>query len=594
MSSSQFPSIAIIADAHFHDLYGDYDFSGIDVAGRRMTARRLTDTVRSTRVFNESYHALRAALDDVVARGIRHVVLLGDYSDDGQAATIDALRKLLDRYTLDQGLNFIATPGNHDIFGPSGRHHAKRLLNADGTYTIVASDGGFVDDDADGMVTTDKMYCSGYPAGLKALPSLGFFRRTSDILWETPFGASDDPTARLYTVRSDDGQNEYRLMDASYLVEPLPGLWLLMIDANVFEPRNGEFVDGDSGAFVDSTNAGWNAMLKHKAFVLGWMKDIAERARREGKKLLAFSHYPTLDMLDGTTEDERALIGRTSSTERTPSSAVADALIEAGIQFHFSGHLHVNDTARAERQDGFLINIGVPSLVAFPPAFKVVTVGGGDLKVETVKIDGSPIDPLLIEQYRVEIDVTGKKVGKVLEAADYGAFISEHVDQLVVHRYLRREWPKDLARIAMQLNLGDLAFLGHHHQPIALDEVAVLIHAERGRGASMGQVQVALKASGIALEQLDAITFHELLGDWYRLRLGSEMALDRISVDRIGIYRYLIELFAGETPLESGQAQDKFARLFRMMGRYLSGLPSRNFTIDFANGEITADGIDQA
>ena len=177
MSSSKFPPIAVIADAHFHDLYGDYDFAGIDVGGRRMTARRLTDTVRSTRVFNESYHALRAALDEVVARGIGYVVLLGDYSDDGQVATLGALRQLLDGYTRDHGLVFIATPGNHDIFGPNGRHHAKRLLNPDGTYTIVASDGEFVDDDADGMVVTDKMYCPGYPAGLQALPDIGFFRR---------------------------------------------------------------------------------------------------------------------------------------------------------------------------------------------------------------------------------------------------------------------------------------------------------------------------------------------------------------------------------------------------------------------------------
>ena len=118
---------------------------------------------------------------------------------------------------------------------------------------------------------------------------------------------NDDPAKRLYSVCSDDGQNQYRLMDASYLVEPVPGLWLLMIDANVFEPRNGEFAKGDAGAFVDSTNAGWNAMLKHKRFVLDWAKDVAARAKREGKQLLAFSHYPMLDMLNGTADDELAL-----------------------------------------------------------------------------------------------------------------------------------------------------------------------------------------------------------------------------------------------------------------------------------------------
>ena len=35
------------------------------------------------------------------------------------------------------------------------------------------------------------------------------------------------------------GKTVISLVDASYLVEPEAGLWLLMIDANVFEPRDG-------------------------------------------------------------------------------------------------------------------------------------------------------------------------------------------------------------------------------------------------------------------------------------------------------------------------------------------------------------------
>jgi 3',5'-cyclic AMP phosphodiesterase CpdA len=586
MSSSKFPPIAVIADAHFHDLYGDYDFGGIEIDGRAMTARRLTDTVRSTRVFNESYHALRAALDVVVARSIRHVVLLGDYSDDGQVATLAALGKLLDTYSQDHGIVFIATPGNHDIFGPNGRHHAKRLLNADGTYTIVASDGEFVDDDADGMVVTNKMYCPGYPAGLKALPDIGFFRRPADLHWETPFGTDDDPLSRFYSVRSADGLNEYQLMDGSYLVEPVEGLWLMMIDANVFEPRNGDFVRGDAGAFIDSTNAGWNAMLRHKRFVFDWAKDVAARAEREGKQLLAFSHYPMLDMLDGTADDERAMIGRTSSTERTPSAEVASAVIDAGLRIHFSGHLHVNDTALVRAARGSLVNIGVPSLAAFPPAFKVVTLGDAKLQIETVSLDHLPIDPAINSQYRVEINLTGKNVGRMLDAANYGQFLSEHIDQLVMHRYLRREWPKDLARVMPLLNLGDLLVLGQCEQPIPVEDVVAFIHAERGRESAMDTMRALAEASGIMIEQLDAIPVRGLLGDWYRLRMGSEMALARISPERLAAYRFLIGIYASSVTTSKGGAQENFGRMLRMMDRYLSGLPSRNFTVDLVSAEI--------
>ncbi|MBA8879398.1 metallophosphoesterase family protein [Phyllobacterium myrsinacearum] len=586
MSSATFPSLAVIADAHFHDLYGDYDFAGVAAGGRRMTARRLTDTVRSTRVFNESYFALRTALDDVVSRSIKHVVLLGDYSDDGQVSTLKALRQLLDGYTQAHGLIFTAVPGNHDIFGPKGRHHAKRLLNPDGSYTIVASDSAFIDEDADGMVVTDKMYCQGYPEGLQALPDFGFFRRVTDIHWETPFGLDDNPAGRLYPIRSADGTNEYQLMDTSYLVEPIPGLWLLMIDANVFVPRDGDFERGDSGAFIDSTNAGWNTMLHHKRFVIDWIKSVSARAEIEGKHLLTFSHYPMLDILDDTHADEKQLIGNTSSVKRTPLPDVAAAMMQAGVRIHFSGHLHVNDTARAEKGASWLVNVGVPSLVAFPPAFKVITFMEQSLHIETISIDDQPIDPVLNDQYRTEIKLTGKNVGNMLDAVDYGAFISEHVDQLVVHRYLRREWPKDIARILPLLTLGDLLTLSLFEQPVDMDATIILVHAERGRPETKAKIQALLASEDIGLEHFDRMTALELLGDWYRLRMASEMALDRISAARQEIYRALIAVFAGSNAIQIGGAQAHFALMLQMMGRYFSGLPSRNFRIDLASGRI--------
>ena len=110
--------VAVIADAHFHDIEGDYDFPGIVVNGRRLTVRTFADTARSTRVYNESFAALPAALDRIVAMGIRHVVLLGDYSDDGQRGTVASLVRLLAAYRDRHGLRFYATPGNHDVFGP--------------------------------------------------------------------------------------------------------------------------------------------------------------------------------------------------------------------------------------------------------------------------------------------------------------------------------------------------------------------------------------------------------------------------------------------------------------------------------------------
>jgi 3',5'-cyclic AMP phosphodiesterase CpdA len=90
-------------------------------------------------VFNESSSALRYTLDDVAVQGIHHVVLLGDYSDDGQTATMTGLRTLLDDYARRHGMQFYAVPGNHDIFGPGGRHRSKRFLNARGGHDLITS-----------------------------------------------------------------------------------------------------------------------------------------------------------------------------------------------------------------------------------------------------------------------------------------------------------------------------------------------------------------------------------------------------------------------------------------------------------------------
>ncbi|MDA4634951.1 phosphoesterase, partial [Escherichia coli] len=165
----------------------------------------------------------------------------------------------------------------------------------------------------------------------------------------------------------------------------------------------------------------WNAMLRHKRFIIEWIKDVTRRAELEGKKMLTFSHYPMLDILDGTHDDERQVIGNTGSVKRMPLPDVAAAMMDAGVRIHFSGHLHVNDTARVAQDASWLINIGVPSLVAFPPAFKVVTFETQTLNVETVGIDRQSIDPRLNALYRTEIDLTGKKIGTMLDAADYGA-----------------------------------------------------------------------------------------------------------------------------------------------------------------------------
>jgi 3',5'-cyclic AMP phosphodiesterase CpdA len=530
------PPFAIIADAHFHDLAGDY--GGDTTLEPRL--RPLTETIKSTRIFNESGQALRHALDDIAGRGIRHVVVLGDYSDDGQIANLIGLRRLLDGYRQRFGMRFIATPGNHDLFGANGRHRTKRFLATGGGCEVISSDPA----EPTATLVSPAMRGVGYRQSLEMLPDIGFFHTADDLHWETPFGSGDDLSQRFYTAISPDGRTRRDIIDASYLVEPIDGTWLLMIDANVFVPLDGGG-DGEQ-EFADSSNAGWNAMLVHKPIVLDWIADVARRAERLGKTLLAFSHYPALDPLDATAAWERDLLGETSLLRRIPEADVGAALIKAGIKLHFSGHLHVNDTARMQTPDGFLINVSVPSLVAFPAAYKILTIDTGRVAIETVGIGEMRLDPAIMERYATEVASSGIISGGLLVAPHYEAFLSAHLERLVGRRHLKRDWPVALAEAAHRLTLAALA--GDTEQSSALEDIPAMA----------------------------------LVVDWYRARMASDPAIAAIAPARLAAYRLFVDLdLAGDVPV-------RFQRLAFMIDRFLSGLPSNEFAIDLVRGEITA------
>lgn len=575
MPSPQFPPIAVIADAHIHDPAADFGFPGAVQTGG-FSVRPLAEAARSTRVFNEGLQAFRTALDDVASRGIRHVVLLGDYTDDGQVATTAAVAAILGDYTDHHSMVFFAVPGNHDIFADAGRHRTKRFLQADGSSAVVTSHPVTALHDAlppgiprDIPVTVSPaMFCPGYPQGLMPMGAHGYFPQPDYLHWETPFGLKGATEDRMFMAVSPSGETRRPLMEASYLVEPVDGLWLLMIDANVFVP-----IDG-SGDWVDSTSAGWNAMLLHKQHVMAWMADVGARAARLGKRLVAFSHYPALDPLDGTKAAEIALLGHTATSGRIPVDAVGEAFLAAGIPLHFSGHLHVNDTARMERADRFFVNVAVPSLVGFPPAYKILTLGEDIAEIETVSLGDMPMDAAIGALYQQELRYTGHETGGMATATRYGDFLSAHIGHLAWRRHLKREWPKALGALLRAATLGDLARLAVG-PVLCMEEAVAVLPLARGAAPSSGEG---------GADALSAIAF---LGDWYRVRMGSDLGLAAIAPQRLHAYERLSALYEAQVWPE-GSVQQGIAAMLALFEAYRSGHPSNNFRIDLTTGAISA------
>lgn len=433
--------VALIADAHFHDPFGDFGV-GVDLGRGRMALRPWHQVEAAPRAVNESAAALTAALDRVHAAGVRHVVLAGDYTDDGQRETTRRLGALLARYTA-LGLRFYAIPGNHDLYGPHGKHTSTQVVTAPGQSVLISSDPGM-----EGAILTPEMRCEGMPDALLPMAVHGLFRNSRDLHWESPFGRSDTAQARMYLAHAADGSVSHPLMDASYLVEPESGLWLLMIDANVFEPRPGRHDATRKKAFIDPTDAGWNAVLRVKPHLLPWIADVTGRAGDLGKTLITVSHYPVLDPFADAAGSEVALFGQTSFARRTPGPAVAQALIAAGVQWHAGGHLHVNGVT----QCGGLTNVALPSLVSYPPGFKIVTALGADISMETVDLADLPAAPDLTALYAAE--------GRTGPGLPYGAFLETQF-RARLSRRIARDWPEQvLAAIAGKTVADVVGMLG--------------------------------------------------------------------------------------------------------------------------------------
>ncbi len=557
--------IAVICDPHFHDI----DYRQGAGRGDRLAVRTLADTAASTRVFNESFQALRHLLDDIVRRGIRLVVVAGDLTDDGQQSTMSTATALLADYSTRFGLRFFATPGNHDLYGIHGRHQSKRFLNRDGSNSLVTSDPAASFAGSVERIVSPEMYCGGYDSALTAMSALGFFRRPDDLHWESPFGTEDSLEARTLEIRSEDGGTVRRMIDASYLVEPIEGLWVLSIDANVFEPKNGDLDPVEETSYIDSTDAGWNSVVRCKPFLLDWVRGVAIRAAEQGKTLLALSHYPALNTLGQTLADERRFFGDTSFARRAATPATERAAGDTGMKVHFSGHLHVNDTVVWRDDDAFLVNVAVPSMVGFPPAYKLIAFADGRMEVETVLVGDVPGFDAAFALYDAEKALTGVDFGDITGATSHADFLSRHLAQMVRHRYLPKEWPQDLATLALGLDLGDLEALAGEAEP--LDAGAAAARAGASSDPQLGDWR--------------AIAFLELVVDWYRLRKGRELALDFIAPERIAAYRSLASQFAaGSWPEASVQA--RLACFLRIMMHYLSSHPSRDFSIDLATGAI--------
>jgi 3',5'-cyclic AMP phosphodiesterase CpdA len=581
MKPHDIPTVAVIADAHLHDIESDYDGASIVLEGRQLTLRSWADTRQSSRVFNESRTALMGALTDIVQRDVKHVVLLGDYADDGQIEAIARVATILRHFKKEHGVNFYAIPGNHDFYGPVGKHQSTRFAVSAQQTVLVTSDPETAIQEPGSAVLTRKMFCLGAPEGLRPMADFGLFNQPKYLHWESPFGTSDTVETRLYPATSSDGRITHQLMDASYLVEPSPGLWLLMIDANVFEPRNGTWNINQKRAFNDSSDAGWNSVLRNKPFLFEWITDVCKRAHEQDKNLLAFSHYPALDPFNDSSGGYEKLFGQTEIIRRQPGIAVATKLLETGLQLHFGGHMHVNGVSRYTVKDKQLTHISVPSPVTCPAAYQLIQATQNEVHIDTVSLASLALDTHLIDFYKQENLSSQEPIDAALHATNYGDFLFNRIHGRVLYRYFKNDWPNEIVQNINDRSVADLMVLFQRQET---SEDALVLSAMEAIDDTMlvANLQSLIGNHDINFENLLNHPLLELIVDWYCLRDSGSQAYAFINPDRIKMYRFLSAHYGDNAVTEVKNTADFFSIFLGMMHTSLRGLsqkPSSRETI---------------
>ncbi len=570
--------IAFLADVHFQDLYGDFSdhpFRGIEnpKTGQKTLLRTMDAQLHSTRIFNENYFALLAALDNIAERGIKIVALPGDYTDDGQAYNLRGLKKILNDYHQKYGMRFFITTGNHDPVSPFLKDGGKSdFLGENGSPVNIFSKENFIKNNQQETVITKDIAMSGYLEIMDHLKDFGFRPSEKDVFWQTPFDTdsyenysfSNALKSSAYSGRMYEVSPGFTVPDLSYVVEPVNGIWLLAIDGNTYIPKNlsGNPTDPDNfyGASV-----GYNNVLSDKKHLIDWVKKISKEAEKHHKALIAFTHYPMLDYNDGASGDIRNLLGKNKwQLDRLPPDKVAEVFADAGVKLHFAGHMHINDTGIKKFENGkLLVNIQVPSLAAYLPGYKILTVHAQDqYEIETVSVKNVPRFNELFPLYRKEYEVLKNAKTKDLWNADilktktYHDFTLFHLKELVRLRFVPSEWPKDFIEKARKLSGEDLLFLSVEHK------------------------ESAFKNSGKFKEW----NFEDALLNLYQLQSADELAKGDIPEERLLQFEILNTNFQKLKTNDEFQMQLK--TFFKILNKLSAGDPAGHFRIDFGSGEV--------
>jgi hypothetical protein len=171
--------------------------------------------------------------------------------------------------------------------------------------------------------------------------------------------------ARIYQS-SGYGDALYRdTASLSYVAEPVPGLWLLMLDSAKYENNEGKKWSETSGAIREPTYA--------------WIEARLAEANRKGIAVIAAEHHPLMEHIDRMKEKYPEYIV-------DDNGRLASLLASHNVRLFFSGHFHASSivqhrwgSAAPEALRGkYIVDIETGSLVTWPCSYRSVSLSSAD------------------------------------------------------------------------------------------------------------------------------------------------------------------------------------------------------------------------
>jgi 3',5'-cyclic AMP phosphodiesterase CpdA len=604
--------VAFLSDVHLQDLFGtfsDNDFKGVlnTKTGKYALIRTMASQLHSTRIFNENYFAFIAALEDIAKRKIKYVALPGDYTDDGQPIHVRGLKKILDQYQKKYGIEFFITTGNHDPVGPFAQESGKEdFLGKEGKSQPIFSKDGMYKPNMNieqPVVITADIAKMGYFGITNDLQNFGFYPNKKYKFWSTPFAGYNSQNynykkaveasqlnKRVYNVAPG-----FEVPDVSYVVEPIEGLWLMAIDGNVYIPKKTDSDPKDSKSYSEAST-GYNNVLSNKKHLIKWVQDISAEARLRGKTLVAFSHFPMIDFNDDASAEIKELLGPNKwQLNRVPVEEVAQVFADAGLKIHFGGHMHINDTGtRTTEKGNTLVNIQTPSLAAYIPAYKLLTIKKDNLvDIQTITIDEVKGFDELFDLYKMEYQFLQSQNTKdiwnidILKTKNYHDFTDFHLKELVRLRFLSDDWPSTFKDFILNVSANDLLVLANIESDKDFDFILKnkAQFQKEWNEAEIKSEQILVQ-NNLKKEDFNW-TGNDLLIDFYRFRSADELALADVGEKRVAAYKVVSKLYLENSKEEASKPLQKQMKLFLIIfNKFMHEVPADHFTVDLKTGEV--------